>query len=74
MTINTKQRSLWGLVKIQPALREASLIQAMLFGAFSIFWSTLAFLLTPPTGNFRIINSYAQDNERYRVYLGVQCI
>jgi predicted MFS family arabinose efflux permease len=36
------------LVTSQPALREASLIQAMLFGAFSVFWSTLAFLLTRP--------------------------
>jgi predicted MFS family arabinose efflux permease len=42
-------RSLWKLVKSQPALREASLIQAMLFGAFSVFWSTLAFLLTRPS-------------------------
>ncbi len=41
-------RSLWKLVKSQPALREASLIQAMLFGAFSVFWSTLAFLLALP--------------------------
>lgn len=41
-------RSLWELIKSQPALREASLIQAMLFGAFSVFWSTLAFLLTRP--------------------------
>jgi predicted MFS family arabinose efflux permease len=40
--------SLWALVKSQPTLREASLIQAMLFGAFSVFWSTLAFLLTRP--------------------------
>jgi predicted MFS family arabinose efflux permease len=41
-------RTLWTLVKSYPALREASLIQAMLFGAFSVFWSTLAFLLTRP--------------------------
>lgn len=41
-------RSLWELLKSQPALREASMIQAMLFGAFSVFWSTLAFLLTRP--------------------------
>jgi len=39
-------QSLWKLVTSQPVLREASLIQAMLFGAFSVFWSTLAFLLT----------------------------
>ncbi len=42
-------RSLWALLKSQPVLREASLIQAMLFGAFSVFWSTLAFLLTRPS-------------------------
>lgn len=41
-------RSLWELVESQPTLRKASLIQAMLFGAFSVFWSTLAFLLTRP--------------------------
>jgi predicted MFS family arabinose efflux permease len=40
--------SLWQLVNSQPTLREASLIQAMLFGAFSVFWSTLSFLLTRP--------------------------
>jgi predicted MFS family arabinose efflux permease len=41
-------RSLWDLIESQSALRTASLIQAMLFGAFSAFWSTLAFLLTRP--------------------------
>jgi len=41
-------QSLWKMVTSQPVLREASLIQAMLFGAFSVFWSTLAFLLTRP--------------------------
>ena len=45
-------RSLWELVKSYPALRSASLIQAMLFGAFSVFWSTLAFLLTRPPYNY----------------------
>lgn len=40
--------SLWKLTKSQPVLREASLIQAMLFGGFSAFWSNLAFLLTNP--------------------------
>jgi predicted MFS family arabinose efflux permease len=37
--------SLWQLVRDQPVLREASLIGAMSFGAFSAFWSTLVFLL-----------------------------
>ena len=37
--------SLWHLIRSQPVLREASLIGAMSFGAFSAFWSTLVFLL-----------------------------
>ena len=40
--------SLWQLVRSQPVLREASLIGAMSFGAFSAFWSTLVFLLEQP--------------------------
>ena len=38
-------RSLWTLVRTQPLLREASLIGAAVFAAFSCFWTTLAFLL-----------------------------
>lgn len=41
-------QSLWGLIQSQPILRSASAIQAMLFGVFSAFWSTLAFLLAQP--------------------------
>jgi predicted MFS family arabinose efflux permease len=41
--------SLWTLVRREPELRQASLIGAMGFGAFSVFWTTLAFFLeTPP--------------------------
>jgi len=41
--------SLWTLVRREPELRQASLIGAMCFGAFSVFWTTLAFFLeTPP--------------------------
>jgi predicted MFS family arabinose efflux permease len=41
--------SLWPLVRDEPELRQASLIGAMGFGAFSVFWTTLAFFLeTPP--------------------------
>ncbi len=37
------------LVRSQPVLREAALSGAMLFGAFSSFWTTLVFFLgTPP--------------------------
>lgn len=45
-------KSLWSLLDAYPDLRSASFIQAMLFGAFSIFWSTLAFLLTRPPYNY----------------------
>lgn len=38
-------RSLWTLVRTQPVLREASLMGALVFGSFSCFWTTLAFLL-----------------------------
>ena len=38
-------RSLWVLVKTEPMLREASLLGALMFAAFSCFWTTLAFLL-----------------------------
>lgn len=37
--------SLWGLLKTEPILREASISGAMLFAAFSVFWTTLVFLL-----------------------------
>ena len=40
--------SLFKLVRKQPVLREASMIGAMSFGAFSAFWSTLVFLLEQP--------------------------
>ena len=37
--------SLWTLYRTQPLLREASLVGALIFAAFSCFWTTLAFLL-----------------------------
>ncbi|MBV9389996.1 MAG: MFS transporter [Chroococcidiopsidaceae cyanobacterium CP_BM_ER_R8_30] len=40
--------SLFTLLREQPVLREASALGAMCFGAFSAFWSTLAFLLAQP--------------------------
>ncbi len=45
-------RSLLDLIQTYPALRSASLVQALLFGAFSVFWSTLAFLLTGSPYNY----------------------
>lgn len=41
-------RSLIHLVREEPTLREAALLGAMLFGAFSLFWTTLVFLLEQP--------------------------
>jgi len=37
--------SIWQLIVTQPILREASLIGAMLFGSFSLFWTSLSFFL-----------------------------
>lgn len=44
-------KSLVGLLKSQPILMEASLIGAMMFGTFSIFWTALSFLLKSPAYN-----------------------
>ena len=38
-------RSLWTLVKTEPLLREAGVLGALCFAAFSCFWTTLAYLL-----------------------------
>ena len=38
-------RSLWTLARTQPLLRESCVIGALIFGSFSCFWTTLAFLL-----------------------------
>lgn len=40
--------SLVGLVRDTPALRQSALYGAMTFGAFSVFWTTLAFHLAGP--------------------------
>jgi len=40
--------SLWTLLRDEAELRETSLIGAMVFGAFSAFWTTLAFFLEGP--------------------------
>ncbi|HTL89204.1 MAG TPA: MFS transporter, partial [Leptolyngbya sp.] len=41
-------RSMFDLLKKEPALQVSSWVGAMSFGAFSAFWSTLAFLLEQP--------------------------
>jgi Arabinose efflux permease len=40
--------SLWGFINEQPVLREAALMGGLLFGSFSVFWTTLAFFLKQP--------------------------
>ena len=41
--------SVWKLMRQQPALREACLFGAMLFGSFMVFWSSLIHLMESPT-------------------------
>jgi predicted MFS family arabinose efflux permease len=41
-------RSLWGLLRAEPALREAAWLGALSFGAFNVFWITLALFLAGP--------------------------
>ncbi|GAC1522428.1 MAG: MFS transporter [Chloroflexota bacterium] len=42
-------RSLLGLVRSEPGLRLSCVLGGLIFGAFSVFWTTLAFFLrTPP--------------------------
>ena len=44
--------SMLTLIREHAVLREASVIGAMLFGAFSVFWTTLVFLLAKPPYHF----------------------
>lgn len=45
LTFRQMLQSLWTLIRTQPILREAALIGALAFGAFSAFWTTLVFLM-----------------------------
>ena len=38
-------RSLWTVFREEPLLRESCLMGALVFGSFSVFWNTLAFVL-----------------------------
>ncbi|WP_238883331.1 MFS transporter [Clostridium sp. YIM B02551] len=44
-------KSMRNLIKTEPVLREASINGAMMFAAFSAFWTTLSFLLESPYYN-----------------------
>ena len=41
-------RSLWHLFRAEPVLREAAIVGALLFAAFSAFWATLTLYLASP--------------------------
>lgn len=45
-------RSLWGLLRNQPDLREACLLGGLAFAAFSVFWVALPFFLETPPYNY----------------------
>lgn len=48
MTYSGLLRSVVQLAREQPLLRESALLGALLFGAFSAFWATLAYQLASP--------------------------
>ena len=52
LTYRQTLRSLWDYTLQLPLLREASLIGGLLFGVFSVFWTTLAFFLKAPPYNY----------------------
>jgi len=46
-------RSTVRLLKVHPRLRRRALYQAAMFGAFSVFWTTIAYVLTSPPFDYR---------------------
>lgn len=47
--------SMWGYVKTQPVLREASLINFFAFAVLSAFWTTMVLYLASPPYNFQTL-------------------
>jgi predicted MFS family arabinose efflux permease len=45
-------KSVWDLFRSQPVLQEACWFGAMFFGAFSVFWATLIYLMQTPPFHF----------------------
>ncbi|RYX85823.1 MFS transporter [bacterium] len=41
-------RSLWGLIKEEPRLRESALVGGLIFASFMVFWTSLSFHLEAP--------------------------
>ncbi|ULT58265.1 MFS transporter [Neobacillus drentensis] len=52
LTYRQVLKSIGELIVTQPTLREASLVGALLFGSFSVFWTSLAFYLEGAPFNF----------------------
>jgi predicted MFS family arabinose efflux permease len=56
-------RSLWDLTKSEPLLRESCIVGGLIFGAFSSFWNTLAFVMATHgmgagvTGSFGLVGA-----------------
>lgn len=46
-------RSTVRLLRVHPALRRRALYQAAMFGAFSVFWTTISFVLTAAPFHYR---------------------
>jgi len=46
LTYGALLRSTARMLKVHPALRRRALYQAAMFGAFSVFWTTISFVLT----------------------------
>jgi predicted MFS family arabinose efflux permease len=51
MSYGALATSMWELVRTVPVLRRRALYQACLFGAFSVFWTTVPILLAGPAFN-----------------------
>lgn len=47
-------KSMWALIKQQPMLRQSAWMGACLFGAISVFWSTMAFYLEAPPFSYSL--------------------
>ncbi len=45
LNYGSAMRSLWTVFREEPLLRESCMMGALVFGSFSVFWNTLAFLL-----------------------------
>jgi predicted MFS family arabinose efflux permease len=63
LSYGAAMRSLWELTKAEPLLRESCIIGGLIFGTFSAFWNTLAFVMATHgmgagiTGSFGMVGA-----------------